>query len=73
MARGFEIELSRLNSDDCYFKSLPRELKAKRDRMAKILLEVGLKPIVPDGGYFMVADASGMSELAGVSFPCHIV
>ena len=69
MARAFEIELARINSDDCYFKSLPRELKAKRDRMAKILQDVGMTPIIPDGGYFMIADASKMSEcLACFSF-----
>ena len=54
--------MARLDKDDCYFTTLPKELKEKRDRVAKVLVEVGFKPIIPDGGYFMVAEASNMSE-----------
>lgn len=58
VAVGFELEMSRLGKDDCYFVSLPRELEAKRDFMAKFLTDVGMKPIIPEGGYFMIADWS---------------
>lgn len=54
--------MSRLDQDDSYFKMLSLELKEKRDRVAKVLVDIGLKPIIPDGGYFMVADASNMSK-----------
>uniref|UniRef100_A0A8C6YWF0 Kynurenine--oxoglutarate transaminase 3 n=1 Tax=Nothoprocta perdicaria TaxID=30464 RepID=A0A8C6YWF0_NOTPE len=48
---------------DCYFYSLSRELEGKRDRMARLLREVGLKPIVPEGGYFMIVDVSKLSAI----------
>jgi len=35
-----------------------KELRPKREKMKNILEKLGLIPIVPDGGYFMVADAS---------------
>ncbi|XP_070532690.1 kynurenine aminotransferase-like isoform X2 [Ptychodera flava] len=59
-AIGFETELARLNQPDCYFKELAAMLKSKRERMAKFLSEVGLVPIIPEGGYFMMADTSGI-------------
>ncbi|XP_063966225.1 kynurenine aminotransferase-like isoform X1 [Lytechinus pictus] len=55
VARGLEIEFSRLGQPECYFLELPRELQEKRDKMAKILRECNLTPIIPDGGYFMMA------------------
>ncbi|XP_076040063.1 kynurenine aminotransferase [Oratosquilla oratoria] len=58
VAEGFEIELDRYDSPECYFFSLPAELKVKRDNIIKILREVGLNPTVPDGGYFIMADVS---------------
>jgi len=39
------------------------ELKPKREKMAKILKSVGMKPIIPNGGYFMIADASPMKKI----------
>ncbi|KAK4882020.1 hypothetical protein RN001_005339 [Aquatica leii] len=56
VARGFEYELTRLGQDECYFVSLPRELEVKRDYMIKFLTEAGMKPIIPEGGYFIMAD-----------------
>ncbi|XP_013115462.2 kynurenine aminotransferase isoform X2 [Stomoxys calcitrans] len=56
VARGFELEMTRLDSPECFFHSLPRELQGKRDYMAKFLTEAGMKPTVPEGGYFMLAD-----------------
>jgi kynurenine---oxoglutarate transaminase / cysteine-S-conjugate beta-lyase / glutamine---phenylpyruvate transaminase len=29
--------------------------------MAKFLADVGMKPTIPDGGYFMIADWSALS------------
>uniref|UniRef100_A0A1B6C996 Aminotransferase class I/classII large domain-containing protein n=2 Tax=Clastoptera arizonana TaxID=38151 RepID=A0A1B6C996_9HEMI len=56
VARGFELELSRLGTPECYFESLAKELEAKRDYMEAFLLDVGMIPTVPEGGYFMMAD-----------------
>lgn len=58
VAIGFEQELSRLDSPDCYFNSISRELLPKRDLLAKILREIGMEPIIPEAGYFMLADFS---------------
>lgn len=55
-----EIELKRLNSSDCYFKTLAVELQKKRDFLVNVLKEIGMKPIVPLGGYFLVADWSAL-------------
>lgn len=51
-----------MDDPDCYFYSLSRELESKRDRMAQLLKEAGLKPVIPDGGYFMIVDVSTLSQ-----------
>ena len=63
MARAFDHELSVLGTDESYFKQLPSELLAKKNRLAEILREAGFEPIIPDGGYFMIADASNIGML----------
>ncbi|CAH1187141.1 unnamed protein product [Phyllotreta striolata] len=55
-AIGFEIEVERLDSDECFFNQLPKELESKRDYMANMLVNAGMKPTIPEGGYFMLAD-----------------
>jgi aspartate/methionine/tyrosine aminotransferase len=49
--------------EEGYFDSFPPMLQAKRDRMVNTLRSVGMKPIVPQGGYFTMIDSSDM-ELA---------
>lgn len=51
-----------MGQPDCYFTSLAEELEGKRDRMAAILKQAGMRPVVPEGGYFMVADVTALSE-----------
>ncbi|CAF0791895.1 unnamed protein product [Rotaria sordida] len=58
VARCFEYELKRLNSSECYFNSVSKEFIEKRNQFAQVLKECGMKPIVPDGSYFMLADFS---------------
>ncbi|ELU10164.1 hypothetical protein CAPTEDRAFT_93247 [Capitella teleta] len=58
VARAFEYELSLMGKPECYYNSLPAQLNPKRDRTAKFISEVGMVPIIPEGGYFMVADFS---------------
>ncbi|XP_044763257.1 kynurenine aminotransferase-like [Coccinella septempunctata] len=62
VAISFEKEISRLGSDECYFVQLPKELEAKRNMMAKALKEAGMKPVIPEGGYFMLTDWSPVSQ-----------
>ncbi|KAH8264537.1 hypothetical protein KR038_009692 [Drosophila bunnanda] len=67
VARSFEIELARLGKPESYFLSLPRELKQKRDYMAKFLSDAGMRPTIPEGGYFMLADWSPLADKVDLS------
>ncbi|XP_040180648.1 kynurenine--oxoglutarate transaminase 1 isoform X1 [Rana temporaria] len=58
VAQGFEKELERLGQPDCYFIQLRNELQKKRDRLYRCLTEVGMKPVMSQGSYFMIADIS---------------
>ena len=62
ICRAFEYELQRLSSTDCYFTSVSNQLRQKRDYLAKVLKNAGLEPIVPDGGYFIMADWSKLGK-----------
>ena len=62
MARGLEVELDRLNTEQSYFKSLAKELESKRNYVVKFLTDVGMKPVVPEGGYFVMADWSNLGS-----------
>ncbi|CAH2316310.1 kynurenine--oxoglutarate transaminase 1 isoform X1 [Pelobates cultripes] len=58
IAQGFQKEEERLGKPDCYFVQLREELQRKRDHLYRCLVEVGMKPMSPQGSYFMVADIS---------------
>uniref|UniRef100_A0A183BLC5 Aminotran_1_2 domain-containing protein n=1 Tax=Globodera pallida TaxID=36090 RepID=A0A183BLC5_GLOPA len=62
LARAFEEELGHLESgqrEKSYLQSgIVLELVAKRNLLAKYLESAGFRPIIPDGGYFMIADFS---------------
>ena len=67
VARSFEKELDRLDSPDCYFKTISVDLQKKRDFLAKVLTDVGMKPVIPEGGYFMMADWSDLADKIDLS------
>jgi len=50
-----------------YFSWLPTMMQGKRDMLVKVLREAGLKPIVPEGGYFVLCDATVILEAAGIT------
>jgi len=58
VARAFELELARLDDPECYFRTIATDLQDRRDNIASFLLEAGLTPVVPEGGYFIMADWS---------------
>ncbi|KAG8447960.1 hypothetical protein GDO86_015169 [Hymenochirus boettgeri] len=58
VAQGFQVELERLGKADCYFVQLRGALQKKRDLLHRCLSEVGMKPVKPQGSYFMMADIS---------------
>lgn len=63
LAQAFEHEIPLIGTEKSYFTGLSRMLEQKRDLMAKLLTEVGFKPIMPQGGYFMMADTSDIGKL----------
>ncbi|XP_073334377.1 kynurenine--oxoglutarate transaminase 1-like [Pagrus major] len=60
VAQGFEREYEVFGTPESYFQQLPAMLHLKRNRLASCLESVGLQPIMPQGGYFMIADISSV-------------
>ncbi|XP_059214626.1 kynurenine--oxoglutarate transaminase 1-like [Centropristis striata] len=58
VARGFEREYEVFGTPESYFQQLPAMLHQKRKKLASCLESVGLQPIMPEGGYFMITDIS---------------
>ena len=59
LAIAFEHEIdNRSKRLPTYWSTLNKELLQKRDKLSKALVEIGLRPTVPDGGYFMLVDMS---------------
>ncbi len=48
-----------LRLPDSYFAELAADLQRKRDIVQSALVDAGLKPITPEGTYFVTADISG--------------
>lgn len=57
LAVAFERESS-LPVDQTFFHKLREDLVGKRDLVVNALRKVGLKPLVPEGGYFVTVDVS---------------
>ena len=62
VARCFEHEFSRLHEPDCFLSTTLEKLRAKRDKLVGFLIEAGLEPVVPDGGFLCLADISKLTE-----------
>ncbi|XP_062334714.1 kynurenine--oxoglutarate transaminase 1 isoform X1 [Osmerus eperlanus] len=58
VAQGFQREYEQFGTPESYFQQLPDRLHHKRRKLATCLESVGLHPILPEGGYFMIADIS---------------
>ncbi|QQP35627.1 Kynurenineoxoglutarate transaminase 3like, partial [Caligus rogercresseyi] len=67
VARGLEREMERLESPECYFKSISRDLQEKRDYIARVLKDIGMNPVIPEGGYFILADWSAFKDKVDLS------
>ena len=59
----FFQELARIESSECYFKTIAVDLQERRDLIASILEDAGMTPVIPEGGYFIMADWSSHSTL----------
>ncbi|CDQ87229.1 unnamed protein product, partial [Oncorhynchus mykiss] len=62
VAQGLLRDYELMGRPECYFSSLAVELEGKRDRMAAILQDVGMSPIIPEGGYFMCVDVTPLTR-----------
>lgn len=60
VANAINQEISKPKEEN-YFNSLKKELLPKRERLLEMARKAGFKPVTPQGGYFVVADASGIS------------
>ena len=57
-----EHEIKLFGTKDSYWKWLIDTLTDKRDKLAKMVEAAGMVPIIPEGGYFMMADMSPLSK-----------
>ncbi|KAF5295566.1 hypothetical protein FQR65_LT10429 [Abscondita terminalis] len=62
-----EKELQNIGTNGSYFKNLQQILETKKSYMVKILREVGMKPIIPEGGIFVIADWSPLERKVNLS------
>nr|XP_021504445.1 kynurenine--oxoglutarate transaminase 1 isoform X4 [Meriones unguiculatus] len=58
VAQCFEQEQQHFGQPSSYFLQLPQAMQLNRDHMIRSLQSVGLKPLIPQGSYFLVADIS---------------
>jgi len=56
LAETFKIEKQLVGTEHSYWQWLQSDLIAKRKRVWEAITNAGLKPITPEGGYFMMVD-----------------
>ncbi|KAM9386023.1 kynurenine--oxoglutarate transaminase 3-like isoform 2-T5 [Pholidichthys leucotaenia] len=62
VAQSLLLNYELMGQSDCYFSSLAEELEGKRDRLASILQDAGMTPVIPEGGYFMLVDVTPLNQ-----------
>ncbi|RZF39994.1 hypothetical protein LSTR_LSTR002397 [Laodelphax striatellus] len=67
VARCLELEMTRMDSAKCIFKQNAAIYEPKRDFLVEALTQIGMKPIIPEGGYFIVADWSALENSVDLS------
>ena len=65
-----EAAADALEVADDYYEALNQDYTRKRDFLVKVLHDVGLKPIIPDGTYFVMTDIRDFGFADDVAF-CH--
>lgn len=58
LANAFETEIKRLGTSISFLETFSDQLEPKRRLLCQVLEEIGMKPIFPQGGCFVVADWS---------------
>ena len=61
LAQAIEHEIKLLGTKDSYWKWMVDTLFAKRNQLVDMVKAAGMVPIIPEGGYFMMADVSPLS------------
>jgi len=61
IAEMYEHEQQHLGTDESYFTWFPRKLNDNLKKLADAFSSVGMRPVHPDGGYFMLIDISDMN------------
>ncbi|KAL3288661.1 hypothetical protein HHI36_003094 [Cryptolaemus montrouzieri] len=62
----FEQEIKRFREKDSILVSLPRDLEIKRDFMVKTLIEAGMKPVIPEGGFLISVNWKHIASRTGL-------
>ncbi|XP_073662789.1 kynurenine--oxoglutarate transaminase 1 isoform X4 [Tursiops truncatus] len=58
VAQSFEREQLHFGQPSSYFVQLPQAIQRCRDHMIQSLKSVGLRPVIPQGSYFLITDIS---------------
>ena len=54
--------MERMGQPGSYLVETVNTLQRKRDEIVSVLKEVGMDPIVPEGGYFIMADTTSVGK-----------
>lgn len=57
-----------LGLPDSYYEALAHDYRDRRDFLMDVLNSAGLRPRMPDGSYFIIADVEGISPMNGTDF-----
>jgi aminotransferase len=58
---------------DSFYRELAKEYQHKRDRLCAALVRAGLPPAVPQGAYYVLADASRLPGTSGKDRAMHVL
>ncbi|XP_072597710.1 kynurenine--oxoglutarate transaminase 1 isoform X4 [Vulpes vulpes] len=62
VAQSFQHEQLHFGQPSSYFVQFPQAMQRCRDHMIRSLQSVGLKPVIPQGSYFFIADISDFKK-----------
>ncbi|RWS28230.1 Kynurenine--oxoglutarate transaminase 3-like protein, partial [Leptotrombidium deliense] len=67
LAVVLETEVARLNQQSSYFLQVSALLQRKRDRLVKLFKKVNINGVIPDAGFFFLADYSKLAKQVNYS------
>jgi len=68
---GVAVGIQELSSD--FYRQLAKDYQAKRDRFCAALAQAGLPPSVPQGAYYVLADATRLPGKTGKERAMHLL